>query len=145
MPGRTWFRSAWFPVACWLLVILGLSSIPDLGTREQKVPWSDKLAHGCEYGVLGVLFARAVTAKRPQTRRAVVRVVAVAALIGLSIGSLDEWYQTLIPGRSSGPGDAAADMIGAALGGAAWASGTLHRVSRNVAHRMGRSMGRRTS
>ncbi len=145
MPGRTWFRSAWFLVACWLLVIIGLSSIPDLGTREQKIPWSDKLAHVCEYGVLGILFVRALTAKRPQSRGAVVRLALLAALIGMGVGSLDEWYQTHTPGRSSGPGDVAADTIGAALGGAAWASGMLHRCFRWATHRVARSMGRRTS
>jgi VanZ family protein len=140
MPGRAWIRSTWWPVVGWLLVIVGLSSIPDLGTREQKIPWSDKIAHVCEYGVLGVLWARAVSAKRGGSRRMIV----VAALLGLVIGSLDEWYQTRTPGRTSGPADVVADVIGAALGSAAWISGAVQRMIRFVLRRDTPIAGRKT-
>ena len=140
MPGRAWTRSTWWPVVGWLLVIFGLSSIPDLGIREQKIPWSDKVAHVCEYGVLGMLWTRAASAKRGVSRRMVVH----AALVGLVIGSFDEWYQTGTPGRTSGPADVVADTIGAALGSAAWVSGSVHRVIRLVWRRDAPASGRKT-
>jgi VanZ family protein len=140
MSGRARFRSAWLPVVGWLLVIFTLSSIPDLGTREQRFPWSDKLAHLCEYGVLGILFARARSERVGWARAA-----GWGGLLGLMIGIADEWYQTLTPGRSSGPGDVAADMVGAALGGIVWHHHLLQRIHR-AAHRCRAAMiGRRST
>jgi VanZ family protein len=140
MSGRARFRSAWLPVLGWLLVIFALSSIPELGTREQRIPWSDKFAHLCEYGVLGVVFARARSA-----RGGWVRAAWWGGLAGLAVGSLDEWYQTLTPGRTSGWGDAAADTLGCALGGIVWRNGVLQRITGTVRRRRAAVLRRRST
>ena len=53
------WRSAWLPVGVWLLVIFGASTIPNLQVPEVGLRVTDKFAHLGEYGVLGLLFARA--------------------------------------------------------------------------------------
>ena len=107
----------WLPVLLWIAVILGLSSIPSLGTSRQLLPGIDKLVHMGVYSVLGFLFSRA--AWRMPVRVAW-KVVLPAALFGLLVGSADEWYQRSVPGRDSDPLDAVADIIGASLGGLFW-------------------------
>jgi VanZ family protein len=111
MPGRTSWRSAWLPVACWLAVIFGLSSIPDLGPPDVGLPMADKLAHLGEYGVLGALFARALPG-----RWGPVRALLVGLLLGAVVGTLDEAYQSGTPGRDVSGFDTLADALGAAVG-----------------------------
>ena len=115
MPGRTSGRSAWLPVALWLIVIFAFSSVPDLGPPDIGLPMSDKLAHLGEYGILGVLLGRA---RAFGSRRG--RAVVLAALLGLGIGALDETYQRRTPGREVSALDALADSVGVALGTLAW-------------------------
>ena len=68
MPGRTSWRSAWLPLAFWVTVIFGLSSIPDLSPPQVGIPMTDKLAHFGEYGILGALFTRARSGRRGTAR-----------------------------------------------------------------------------
>lgn len=62
-----------------------------------------------EYAILGVLLRRAITLRGVGGWFAVVAVGAV-------IGSLDEWYQSSVPGRLASTQDWLADMIGVCLG-----------------------------
>jgi VanZ family protein len=116
MPGRTSWRSAWLLFACWIAVIFGLSSVPDLSPPQVGIPMADKLAHLGEYGVLGALLARA----RPG-RRSAARTLLAGLILGSVVGALDEAYQSGTPGREVSARDALADAIGAAGGGLAWA------------------------
>jgi VanZ family protein len=103
----------WLLVLIWIGVILGLSSIPSPGHPKLQVNGVDKIVHAIEYGVLGFLFLRALRVSRASMWRAVL----VAALLGVAVGTFDEWYQRRIPGRHSDPTDTAADAVGAGLGG----------------------------
>ena len=115
MPGRTSWRSAWLPFACWIAVIFGLSSIPDWSPPQVGFPMTDKLAHLGEYGVLGALWARARSGQR-----GTVRTLLSGLIPGSVVGALDEAYQSGTPGRQVSAFDALADAIGAAGGGLAW-------------------------
>lgn len=109
------WRSAWLPVACWLLVIFGVSSIPNLKVPDVGLPIADKFSHLGEYAVLGALFARARLSGAGMRRAAW-----GAALLGLVVGSFDEIYQYRTPGRESSALDATADILGATLGALLW-------------------------
>lgn len=115
MSGRTASSSAWLPLGCWVLVIFGLSSIPNLSPPAAELPFADKLCHLGEYAVLGALLARARGG-----RHRTARVVLSAALAGALLGALDEAYQMQVPGRSTSAWDWLADTAGAVLGGLAW-------------------------
>lgn len=101
----------WAPVALYVALILTVSSIPRL--RTPGFEGSDKVAHFCEYGLLGLLSRRAV--KRPGILGWV-----LALAIGSAIGACDELYQRWVPGRVSSVFDWTADTLGAASGSAAW-------------------------
>jgi VanZ family protein len=115
MSGRRIVRSRWWLFAGWIVVIFGVSSIPDLGPPSVELPWTDKIAHLCEYGILGLLYARAGVHTAPTWRRAL-----GGAITGALVGGLDELYQRTIPGRDSSGLDLVADAIGAGLGAIAW-------------------------
>jgi VanZ family protein len=106
---------SWLPVTVWLLVIFGVSSIPNLQVPDVGVPIADKFSHLGEYAVLGALFARA----RMHGAR-VRRAAWGGALLGLVVGTVDELYQRGTPGRQSSALDAAADVLGATLGAVVW-------------------------
>ena len=106
----------WAPVAIWIAVILGLSSIPSHTNTGPLFPGFDKLAHMGVYGVLGFLFARA-RALPPQSFWSI---ALWSAIFGLIMGCTDEYYQRSVPGRVSDLFDVGADVIGAVLGGAIW-------------------------
>jgi VanZ family protein len=92
-------------------LILIVSSIPRL-----TVPGfngSDKIAHFCEYALLGLLGRRAVSLPG-------IRGWFLALAIGAVIGACDEIYQRTVPGRVSSPFDWMADVVGSGSGAAAW-------------------------
>jgi VanZ family protein len=96
---------AWVPVVLWAGLIFGFSSVPDLGTGLGT--WDlvlRKLAHFCEYAVLGVLLARAI-GREP---------VALAA--GVAYAATDELHQSFVPGRHAAFRDVAIDSAGVLLG-----------------------------
>ena len=110
----------WTPVILYMAVIFGLSSI----SRPPGMPGgSDKVLHALSYGVLWLLFARALTGGRePVTLRIVVLTVCFGAVYGAS----DELHQYFNPPRSPEAADLLADTIGAGLGaGALYAWGII--------------------
>jgi VanZ family protein len=90
------------------LLIYAISSIPHL-TTPMRWSGSDKLAHLCEYGILGILLRRAIL-------RAGARGWILAVLIGCAVGAVDEIYQKTVPGRQSSVFDWTADLIGTSIG-----------------------------
>jgi VanZ family protein len=100
----------WLPLLAYAAGIIALSSRP-----AEKLPpppfWqADKLVHMAIYSLLGALGGRA--AARSGLGRG-----ALLVLFGcIGFGLFDEWYQQLIPGRSSDLLDALADAIGASAG-----------------------------
>ncbi len=102
----------WIPVAVYVLAILAASSVPNL-RPPGSWPLRDKLIHLVEYGILGWLSARAVGSRSTG---------GWAITVGLSavVATIDEFYQSFVPGRFASLADAVADIFGAAGGAAAW-------------------------
>ncbi len=115
-----------FGLIIWCLVILGLSSIPQVHPGPPLFPHADKLAHFLIYGVLGAFAGWQHPASQRLTwLHGIVLGVAIAVF-----AAADEWYQMLIPGRSSDPADWIADLVGGVLGLTAVASVHNHRWHR---------------
>lgn len=97
--------SAWVPVVLWAGLIFGLSSVPnlatDLGTWDLVLR---KIAHFCEYAVLGLLLVRAIGRERP------------AVLAGVAYAATDELHQHFVRGRHAAFRDVAIDAAGILAG-----------------------------
>jgi VanZ family protein len=99
------FLLGWLPVVLWAGLIFGLSSVPDLGTGLGT--WDlvlRKLAHFCEYAVLGALLLRAL-GRGP-----------IAVAVGIAYAATDELHQHFVPGRHAAFRDVAIDAAGALAG-----------------------------
>ena len=99
----------WLPVVVWAAVIFAFSSVPDLGTGLGT--WDlvlRKIAHACEFAVLGALLLRALRDER----------AALAAGVAFAIS--DEVHQLFVPGRVGAPLDVAIDSAGVAVGVLLW-------------------------
>ena len=99
----------WAPVVLWAAVIFAFSSVPDLGTGLGT--WDlvlRKLAHACEYALLGALLLRALRSE----------FAAVAA--GVAYAITDEIHQIFVPGRVGSPIDVAIDAVGVTVGVLLW-------------------------
>ena len=95
----------WLPVVLWAGLIFGLSSLPDLGTGLGT--WDlvlRKIAHFCEYAILGALLLRALGRAE----------LAVAA--GVAYAATDELHQHFVPGRHAAFRDVAIDAAGVLAG-----------------------------
>ena len=97
--------SAWLPVVLWAALIFSFSAVPDLGTGLGT--WDfvlRKIAHVCEYAVLGLLLYRAT--RREQ----------LAVLIGVLYAASDELHQHFVAGRHATVRDVAIDTAGVLVG-----------------------------
>lgn len=95
----------------WAALIFGLSSIPQLGTGLGT--WDlvlRKLAHFCEYAILGALLLRALGRET----------YAVAA--GVVYAATDELHQHFVAGRHAAFRDVAIDAAGVLTGVLLWAA-----------------------
>ncbi|HJL14865.1 MAG TPA: VanZ family protein [Sandaracinaceae bacterium LLY-WYZ-13_1] len=106
-----WAPAALYMAAIWLASSLSLPAMP-----VDDFPFRDKGIHLVEYGVLGLLLAHA--AFRTWPRHHPLRTAALAVLIAVLWGLLDEIHQAFVPGRSSEALDLVADTLGATLGAA---------------------------
>jgi VanZ family protein len=115
IPGT--FLSRRLAVACAILMV-AVSSIPDVKLPSIGTGEIDKVLHLLEYGLLGFLVARGWGPWRTGTRHAAG--VWIPAMILLAFAAADEYHQHWIPGRWPEWWDWAADtagiMIGYALG-----------------------------
>jgi VanZ family protein len=75
---------------------------------------SDKHVHAFTFGLLAVLWCRALVRGRLAALTAAH--LALAFAIAVVYGATDEWHQAFVPGRSSDVLDLAADAVGALLG-----------------------------
>ena len=94
----------WVPILLWAGLIFGLSAVPDLGTGLGT--WDlvlRKIAHFCEYAVLGLLLVRAI--REP---------LALAAGVAYAAG--DELHQHFVAGRHAAVRDVVIDSAGVAVG-----------------------------
>jgi VanZ family protein len=89
-----------------------LFSAKDLGIQIHG-GWLDKIPHGFEFALLAFLLAigffNSLSASIPTK-------AAVTFLTGLSLGILDEYHQSFVPGRIADVRDILADAAGAACG-----------------------------
>lgn len=104
---RRLFVDAWLPVLAYVAIIALLSSYPQPQVAS-LFTYEDKILHLGEYGVLGVLLARAMAGTAPGEVTAATYMGAIAW--GTLIGVSDEIYQASTPGRSSSLADLAADV-----------------------------------
>lgn len=100
----------WGPPIAEIVVLYWLSSRPDLGPLPGGV--SDKSAHFAAFFVLAALALRATAGGR--WAGVGLRSAAGAFAFAAAYGALDEWHQTLTPGRSPSVEDWIADASGAA-------------------------------
>lgn len=105
--------------AAWLMPALYMGLVFYLSSQSHPLPflpesvWDfDKVLHGTEYAVLGLLLGRAFLAAGLPWPEALLLAAVFASLYGAS----DEWHQSFVPGRDSDPKDWIADSCGALLG-----------------------------
>lgn len=111
MPAR--FTRYWVPALFYVTLIFVVSAQPRL-----HVPFSfsnaDKLMHTMEYSGLGILLGRAWGGMLRPSRPLVIALAAICC--GIVIGTLDELFQSTVPGRVCSPYDLAADTFGLVIG-----------------------------
>lgn len=107
------FIRFWFPVLVYSGIIFYVSSLESVET-PQSIPHFDKVCHLAEYGLFGLLLARAISHSVTKIDRATLILCTVlgAFLYGLS----DEYHQSMVPGRTADGMDLAADTIGGLMG-----------------------------
>lgn len=110
-------------VILYIILIIGLSSIPGEGISDIKLLSEDKLLHLIEYMIFGILVTRAFAFRMTQQ----MKIFLIAVLIAGIFGALDETYQNLIPGRESSYTDWIADLVGAVLGSLVYLQWKLYR------------------
>ena len=106
----------WLPVVIWASLIFTLSSLSIPGPATQIFHYQDKLIHFLEFGMLGILLARAVYLSGSGSRGCYWACILAAVLYG----GFDEIHQLFVPGRSVELSDFAADCIGALVCTWAW-------------------------
>jgi len=103
----------WLPVVVWMAVIFKLSSgsVPS----ASPVYWQDfvfkKSAHMFFYGVLAILFYRALVATGVKKDKALIWAVVYAILYGMT----DEYHQSFTQGREARIRDIGFDGVGATV------------------------------
>ncbi|MEE9554569.1 MAG: VanZ family protein [candidate division Zixibacteria bacterium] len=107
-------RKQYLPAVVWAILIMIVSSIPDISTPGIRFTFADKIAHFIEYFILGLLTANAVRAFARKSWS----IFWISALLAAIYGVLDEFHQLLVPGRSMEGWDMAADFLGAILASA---------------------------
>jgi len=106
------FLLYWLPTLGYCIVIFGLSS-----SKTVPIPsffGVDKIIHGIEYAVLGLLLARSIISSKPEFSKETLMLLIVT--LGTLYGILDEFHQSFVPGRSSSHWDVLADGFGSLIG-----------------------------
>lgn len=118
------FVRYWGPVLAWAAWIFYLSSLTNPPVPSWILPeGSDKVLHGWEYGLLGLLCYRAF--RRAAGPWAAARALGLAVVSATLYGLSDELHQAFVPERTADLFDLLADGIGAAAGacGLCWFEG----------------------
>ncbi len=117
------FIRYWLPVIlyCSLIVYLSSLSYPTRNLPSFFSELSDKLVHGIEYGILGILLFRAF-----QQKHQTIGSVRLAIVCALAFGISDELHQWFVPHRQADIWDVLADTLGATLFVFAWVFFTKH-------------------
>lgn len=104
----------WLPVIIYCIFIFYLSSLPRLPVEVPSLPFSDKILHGIEYAILGLLLTRPIFILRPglSPSALILITVSIATIYGVS----DEIHQAFVPGRMPNFWDVMADFFGSYIG-----------------------------
>ncbi len=102
----------WAPVFIYCLLIFFQSSNPS-PKNIPTFPYSDKMIHFIMYGVLAVLFYRAINTHSISSRIILISSIMFAGVYGAS----DEIHQSFVPFREAEFLDFVADIIGGIVGG----------------------------
>lgn len=100
----------WLPPLLWAGVIIFATSTPAELVPSQVTTF-DKIAHFTMYAILAALLTRHISEATGRWRAA-----ALAIVIAVVFGAVDEWHQRFIPGRSTELADWHADSLGALAG-----------------------------
>lgn len=98
------------PACLWTILIFVLSSIPRLRPPQMGVRIGDKIYHFVEYGIFGLLLARAFLSMSSQGREH--RTIIMAAALGIFWGMTDEIHQLFVTGRDASFLDFLSDAAG---------------------------------
>lgn len=115
---KTWlFMKYWGPVLfyCAIIVYLSSQSYPSQHLPSFFYSMSDKLLHGLEYGVLGILLYRAFH----QAMRTLGS-ISLAIMCAVGFGISDEIHQWFVPNRQLDIWDLLADTLGASIFIVSW-------------------------
>lgn len=116
----------WAPVAVYLGCIHYLSGMTQ-PPAHLVLKW-DKLGHVVEFLLLAVLSSRALHRTFPSLSLS--WVVVLSGTFGFLYGTIDEYHQSFIPGRTADFLDAFADAAGAFLGAALYVSALALKARR---------------
>ena len=95
----------------WMGVIYYLSSQP--AESYPALFWgADKIVHMALFGVLGALLSFTFGLSRDRTSWSGVVIITVIVML---YGTIDEYHQSFVPGRSPGVDDIIADTIGGCM------------------------------
>jgi len=100
----------------YVLLIFSLSTRAYMKPPGPEFHYKDKVAHLCEYSVLGMLLWGALGARSERSERARALTLLMLVAIGASVGATDEMIQGFVPGRSKDIFDWIADTIGVSIG-----------------------------
>ncbi len=109
------FLKNWLPAISWTFFILYLGAQPSLQYGFTGLSWEwylRKMAHGGEYTILSILFAKAFFSTILQQKLKILFIL----IAGISISILDELIQSFIPARSGRIEDVLIDSIGILIG-----------------------------
>jgi VanZ family protein len=99
----------WVPPLLLMGLIFFLSAQPDLDSGLGAIDLiGRKLIHAGEYGLLCLLWFRALA-----TRASAPRASLIAFLVSVAYAATDEYHQTFVAGRSGSVIDVAVDALGA--------------------------------
>jgi VanZ family protein len=94
-----------------MAVIYALSAQPNLSTGLGAIDLiARKIVHMGEYGLLFLLWLRALRGRAPLA----------AAAVAVAYAATDEWHQTFVTGRHGTPVDVLIDAAGVAVAWTAW-------------------------
>jgi VanZ family protein len=115
----TWFAVLWLVSA----------SNPEIKDAP-KIPHLDKIVHFCYFMAGGFCFANFLFLKKSNTWNWK-RIILITLLVGAAVGAIDEYHQTMTPGRTGNDfGDWCADVLGT-LAGAYYCFFMWKRLTKN--------------
>jgi VanZ family protein len=117
-PSKRWLLiKYWTPVFlyCGIIGYLSSQSYPSQYLPPFLFGLSDKLLHGVEYGILGILLYRAF-----HQTTGTIGSISLAVVCAVAFGISDEMHQWFVPNRQADIWDLFADTLGATLGIWTW-------------------------